>query len=45
MLPSTLDGVGTDKNIKSDSLTVSSNVCMLFAGSLSYTLNFASHPV
>ena len=43
--PSLLDGVGTDKNIISDSLTVSSNECNDLDGSLSYTLTSASQPV
>ena len=35
ILPSKLDGVGTETNIKSDSLIVSFKVCIVFKGSLS----------
>ena len=42
--PSSFAGVGTDKNIKSDLLTVSSNSCVDLLGFLSYTLTSASHP-
>ena len=34
----------TDKNINSDLLTVSSNVCVDLLGSISYTLTSASQP-